>query len=43
MTMYLSNVSGYTEVEEVHLNNFGTATTEELERIKDKLKKGVIF
>lgn len=43
MTMYLSNVIGYTEVEEVHLNNFGTATTEELERIKDKLKKGVIF
>lgn len=43
ITKYLYSVTGYTEVEDIHLDNFGTATTEELERIKDKLKKGVIL
>lgn len=43
ITAKLSTLRGYTEVEVIHLDNFGSATTEELERIKEKLQKGVIL
>lgn len=42
-TYKLSDLEGYTEVEEIHLENMGTATKEEIDRIVSLLKGGVIL
>lgn len=39
----LGNLSGYTEVSSIHLENMGIATTEEIEEIELLLNKGVIL
>ena len=42
-TAKLSEVSGYTEVNTVHLENMGYATEPEIAEIEEALKHGVIF
>lgn len=42
ITVTLSDISGYTEVEKVHLENI-SATSEEMEEIERLLSEGVIF
>lgn len=42
ITEYLGSISGYTEVESIHLNNI-PATDEELQEIEMLLKKGVVL
>ena len=42
ITMTLGNCEGYTEVEEIHLENI-SATENEISEIEDLLKSGVIF
>lgn len=42
ITEYLGSISGYTEVESIHLNNI-PATDEELQEIEMLLKKGVLL
>lgn len=42
-TEELGNLRGYTEVEEIHLENMGTATAQETEKIVSLLKGGVIL
>lgn len=43
ITATLSSLSGYTEVEHVHLQNIPNATSAEMEEIKSLLKSGVIL
>lgn len=43
ITSILGNLSGYTEVEHVHLENIPNATSAEMEEIKNLLKQGVII
>ena len=42
-TYKLADLKGYTEVEEIHLENLGSATKEEIDMIINKLKEGVIL
>ena len=42
-TFKLSELTGYTEVEKIHLENMGKATHEEVDRILTLLEKGVIL
>lgn len=42
-TELLSNLTGYTEIQDMHLENFGTATNEEIRMIENILKTGVIL
>lgn len=42
-TVYLKNLKGFTKVKEVHLENMGYATDEEIAEIEEALKSGVIF
>lgn len=42
-TYKLGDLEGYTEVEEIHLENMGEATKEEIDRIKSLLSGGVIL
>lgn len=42
-TVTLSECSGYTEIDTIHLENMGYATAEEIEEIETLLKQGVIF
>lgn len=42
-TYRLGDLEGYTEIEEIHLENMGTATKEEIDRIVSLLKGGVIL
>lgn len=42
-TYKLKDLKGYTEVEEIHLENMGTATKQEIDRIVSLLKGGVIL
>ena len=39
----LGNLSGYTEIEEIHLTGFNTALKEEVDEIESLLKEGVIL
>lgn len=43
ITMKLSDLKGYTEVEHIHLNGIAGATDSELNEISDLLKSGVII
>ena len=42
-TVYLKNLKGFTKVKEIHLENMGYATDEEISEIEEALKRGVIF
>lgn len=42
-TVYLKNLKGFTKVKEVHLENMGYATDEEIAEIEEALKSGVIL
>lgn len=42
-TYVLSDLKGYTEIEEIHLENMGQATKEEIDKIISLLKGGVIL
>lgn len=42
-TYKLADLKGYTEVEEIHLENLGSATKEEIDMIINKLEEGVIL
>lgn len=42
-TVYLKNLSGFTKVKEIHLENMVYATDEEISEIEEALKRGVIF
>lgn len=42
-TYTLSKLKGYTEIEEIHLENLGSATAEEQRMIEQKLKEGIIL
>lgn len=42
-TYKLGDLTGYTEVEEIHLENMGTATKDEIDRVVSLLKGGVIL
>lgn len=42
-TYKLSDLKGYTEVEEIHLENMGNATKEEITMIINRLEEGVIL
>lgn len=42
-TYKLSEISGYTEIEEIHLENMGRATADEITEIEKLLKEGVII
>lgn len=42
-TYKLGDLQGYTEIEEIHLENMGNATKEEIDRIVSLLKGGVIL
>ena len=42
-TVYLKNLKGFTKVKEIHLENMGYATSEEIAEIEEALKRGVIF
>lgn len=42
-TVYLKNLKGFTKVKEIHLENMGYATAEEIAEIEEDLKRGVIF
>ena len=42
-TVYLKNLKGFTKVKEIHLENMGYATEEEIAEIEEALKRGVIF
>lgn len=43
VTTSLAAISGYTEVAQVHLENMGNATADEIAEIESLLKSGVIF
>ncbi|MEE0980499.1 MAG: hypothetical protein U0K91_02350 [Acutalibacteraceae bacterium] len=43
VSVQLSECSGYTEINTVHLENMGYATAEEIAEIEEALKRGVIF
>ena len=42
-TKTLSTLTGYTEISQVHLENFSTATKEEIDLIETALKSGIIL